>query len=58
MPVLRQNLIRTDSDLETTLKVCTHPIPESQRRAIEKVAGILFPNVPELAASTRDGRAN
>ena len=34
------------SDLETTLNVYTHAVPESQRRAVEKVAEILFPNVP------------
>jgi integrase len=46
------------SDLETTLNVYTHAIPESQRRAIEKVAESLFPIVPKLAASTKIGRAN
>lgn len=46
------------SDLETTLNVYTHAIPESQRRAIEKVAGILFPNVPKFAAPSKIGRAN
>ena len=30
------------SDLETTLNVYTHAIPESLRRAINRVAGILF----------------
>jgi integrase len=34
------------SDLETTLNVYTHAIPESQRRAVDKVAEILFPSVP------------
>jgi Phage integrase family len=32
------------SDLEATLYVYSHPIPESQRRAIERVAEILDPN--------------
>ena len=34
------------SDLKTTLNVYTHAIPESQKRAIDKVAGLLFPSVP------------
>ena len=33
------------SDIETTLNVYTHAIPESQRRAVDKVAGILFADV-------------
>ncbi len=37
------------SDLHTTLNVYTHVIPESQRRAVAKVADILFPSVPKLA---------
>jgi len=32
------------SDLDTTLNIYSHPIPESQRRAIERVADILDPN--------------
>jgi integrase len=32
------------SDLNTTLNIYSHPIPESQRRAIERVAEILDPN--------------
>jgi integrase len=32
------------SDLETTLNTYSHPIPESQRRAVERVAEILDPN--------------
>lgn len=35
------------SDLETTLRIYTHAIPESQKRAVDKVAEILFPNVPK-----------
>jgi integrase len=37
------------SDLETTLGVYTHAIPDSQRRAVERVAGVLDlvgPNSP------------
>jgi integrase len=36
------------SDLETTLNEYTHAIPESQKRAVDKVAEILFPNVPKF----------
>lgn len=43
------------SDLKTTLNVYTHPIPESQRRAVDKLAAILFPNVPKLAHSDQNG---
>lgn len=31
------------SHLETTLNIYTHPIPESQRRAVESVAAMIFP---------------
>jgi integrase len=31
-------------DLEATLNVYTHVIPESKQRAADKVAEILFPN--------------
>ncbi|NIV39789.1 MAG: tyrosine-type recombinase/integrase [Anaerolineae bacterium] len=41
------------SDLQTTLNVYTHPIPESQRRAVDKIAGILFPNVPKSEETER-----
>ena len=40
------------SDLETTLNVYTHAIPESQKRAVDKVANILFPNVPNSSGSS------
>lgn len=33
------------SDLETTLNVYTHAIPDSQRTAVERVAGVLFSDV-------------
>jgi integrase len=46
------------SDLKTTLNVYTHAIPESQKRAVEKVAGLLFPNVPEFSAVTENGKVN
>jgi integrase len=38
------------SDLETTLNIYMHAIPDSQRRAVERVAGVLFPDVPKLAS--------
>jgi integrase len=46
------------SDLETTLNVYTHAIPESQRRAVDKVAEILFPNVPKFSDNTERGNVN
>jgi len=39
------------SDLKTTLNVYTHGIPESQKRAVDKVAEILFPNVPKFSGN-------
>lgn len=36
------------SDLGTTLQVYTHAVPESQRRAVDKLERVLFPNVPRL----------
>lgn len=46
------------SDLKTTLNVYTHAIPESQKRAIDKVAGLLFPSVPQFSAGTENGSVN
>ncbi|MGB8323379.1 MAG: hypothetical protein WCE52_10505 [Candidatus Acidiferrum sp.] len=37
------------SDLETTLGTYTHAIPESQRRAVERVAGVLNLDGPKPA---------
>jgi integrase len=37
------------SDIETTLNTYVHAIPDSQRRAVERVAGVLFPDVPKSA---------
>lgn len=37
------------SDLETTLNTYIHAIPDSQRRAVERVAGVLFPDVPKFS---------
>jgi len=47
------------SDLETTLNTYMHAIPDSQRRAVERVAGVLFPDVPKLTpTSTEAAGAN
>lgn len=46
------------SDVETTLNIYTHAIPESQRRAVEKVAGILFPSVPNFSVAPENERPN
>ena len=40
------------SDLETTLNTYMHAIPDSQRRAVERVAGVLFPDVPKFGSPT------
>jgi integrase len=47
------------SDLETTLNVYTHTVPDSQRQAVERVAGVLFSDVlsSEAEAAPR-GRVN
>jgi integrase len=46
------------SDLETTLNVYTHAIPESQRRAVDKVAGILFADVRNLRSTMEGQKVN
>ena len=46
------------SDLETTLNVYTHAIPESQKRAVEKVAELLFPSVPKFSVATENRNIN
>ncbi len=46
------------SDLATTLNMYAHVIPRSQRRAVERVAGILFSDVLKLDESTEDKRVN
>jgi integrase len=40
------------SDLETTLNTYMHAIPDSQRRAVEKVAEVLCPIVPNFGGVT------
>ena len=42
------------SDIETTLNTYMHGIPDSQRRAVEPVAGVLFPDVPKFASGTHN----
>jgi len=47
------------SNLETTLNTYMHVIPDSQRRAVERVAGVLFPDVPKSAPAPNEvGRVN
>jgi len=46
------------SDIETTLNIYTHAIPESQKRAVAKVAGLVFPTVPEFSAGPENGKVN
>ena len=36
------------ADLQTTLGVYTHVLPESQRRAVERVESLIFPNFPKF----------
>jgi len=44
------------SDIETTLNTYIHAIPDSQRRAVDRVAGVLFPDVPKLASDSQEPR--
>jgi integrase len=47
------------SDLETTLNVYTHAIPDAQRRAVEKVADIiLFTKVHKIEAAAQNENVN
>ncbi|HXQ98191.1 MAG TPA: tyrosine-type recombinase/integrase, partial [Candidatus Limnocylindrales bacterium] len=46
------------SDLETTLNIYTHAIPESQKRAVDKVAGMLFADVRKTSVGTENHRIN
>jgi len=45
------------SNLGTTM-IYAHAIPESQKRAVDKVAEILFPSVPKFFADTENGKMN
>ena len=40
------------ADLQTTLGVYTHLLPESQRRAVERVESLVFPNFPKFDAES------
>jgi integrase len=44
------------SDIETTLNTYMHAIPDSQRRAVDRVAGVLFPDVPKSASGSQEPR--
>lgn len=44
------------ADLQTTLGVYTHVLPESQRRAVEKIESLIFPNFPKLAEGSNGTR--
>jgi integrase len=46
------------SDLETTLNTYMHAIPDSQRRAVEKVAEVLCPLVPKFDDAIPEGVVN
>lgn len=46
------------SDLGTTLNIYAHAIPDSQRRAVERVAGVLFSDVLKLEESANRARIN
>ncbi|MBZ5703010.1 MAG: site-specific integrase [Acidobacteriia bacterium] len=46
------------SDLETTLNVYTHAIPEAQRRAADKIAEVLFTNVHKTSVATENEKVN
>ncbi len=40
------------ADLQTTLGVYTHVLPESQRRAVERIESLVFPNFPQFDAGS------
>jgi len=45
------------SNVGTTM-IYAHAIPESQRRAVDKVGEILFPSVPKFSVATENRRVN
>lgn len=45
-------------DLGTTLNTYAHAIPDSQRRAVERVSGVLFSDVLKLEDGAKDARVN
>jgi integrase len=46
------------SDLGTTLNTYSHAIPSSQRRAVERVAGVLFSDVLKSPSNAESERIN
>jgi integrase len=46
------------SDLGTTLDTYAHAIPDSQRSAVERVAGVLFSDVLESDDGAKTGQIN
>lgn len=46
------------SDLETTLNIYKHTIPDAQRGAVDKVAEVLFTNVHKTSAVTENQKVN
>jgi integrase len=46
------------SDLETTLNTYAHVIPSSQRRAVDRVAEVLFSNVRNSGEGAREEKIN
>jgi integrase len=44
--------------LETTLSIYTHPIPESQREAVERASKVVFSNVLKLEGDAETARVN
>jgi integrase len=46
------------SDLETTLNTYAHAIPGSQRRAVERVAGVLFSSVLNSKENSKSEKVN
>jgi len=44
------------TDMETTLRVYTHSVPDSKRRAIANVAALLFPSVPSEPLGAEEHR--
>jgi hypothetical protein len=54
----RKQALLGHSDLETTTNIHTHAIPESQKRAVDKVAAMLFADVRKISAATENGKVN
>ena len=46
------------ADLQTTLGVYTHVLPDSQRRAVEKVESLIFPNFPKFVDASPGAKKN